>query len=445
MLKRRIVVVIMTLMLMVPLANQTITVSATNFEGKESKYYKLCSSVTLNKKTLKVCKEFDAYLTKKSKSLKKSSKGIQSRINETENKIQSTQSAINEITNQIVEINTQIAETKERIAYVEGQIERKKKEIETKENLLKDRIYAMQSHLNSSMFSSYLLDASSVSDFFSRVNAVSDITDYEKELVKEIKAEKKELENLESELEDDKASLEKEKAAKKSLESSYKAKLEKQYKELSEEKDSLKAKKESIKTIEKNLAVVKKTADKSRLLGIKKAEEDRKKREAARRAAAKAAKKRNKKSSSSSGSTSSRKSYASSYDAGVAIANKALSKQGCWYVWGACHAMSQIRNSHSRYFDCSGLVNWAHYQCGYNIGSNTTKTLVYKGKAVSKKNIQPGDVILFSSNGAYSGVHHTGIYIGGNKMVHAPYTGTVVQVADLSYYQREWYCVRRLY
>ena len=58
-----------------------------------------------------------------------------------------------------------------------------------------------------------------------------------------------------------------------------------------------------------------------------------------------------------------------------------------------------------------------------------------------------GDIILFSSNGASSGVHHVGIYIGDNKMVHAPSTGKAIQVADLSYsyWQREWYTCRRLY
>ena len=110
--------------------------------------------------------------------------------------------------------------------------------------------------------------------------------------------------------------------------------------------------------------------------------------------------------------------------------------------------MSEVKNPNQTKFDCSGLVCWAHYQCGVNIGVQSTKwNLATAGKSVSKANIQAGDIILFSDNGAFSGVHHVGIYIGDNKMVHAPSTGKPVQVADLSYsyWQNEWYTCRRLY
>ena len=132
---------------------------------------------------------------------------------------------------------------------------------------------------------------------------------------------------------------------------------------------------------------------------------------------------------------------------GLAIANKALTRQGYMYSWGGCHSMSQIANPNWTKFDCSGLVNWAHYQAGVNIGSNTTKTLCGVGTQVDRGSMQAGDIILFSSNGSYSGVHHVGIYIGGNRMVHAPSSGKPVQVATLGngYWQREFYQARRCY
>ena len=109
--------------------------------------------------------------------------------------------------------------------------------------------------------------------------------------------------------------------------------------------------------------------------------------------------------------------------------------------------MSQIANPNWTKFDCSGLVNWAHYQAGVNIGSNTTKTLCNVGTQVDRGSMQAGDIILFSSNGSYSGVHHVGIYIGGNRMVHAPSSGKPVQVATLgiNYWQKEFYQARRCY
>ncbi|HEV7189220.1 MAG TPA: NlpC/P60 family protein, partial [Blastococcus sp.] len=48
------------------------------------------------------------------------------------------------------------------------------------------------------------------------------------------------------------------------------------------------------------------------------------------------------------------------------------------------------------------------------------------GKAVSRADLQPGDLVFF-----YSPVSHVGIYIGNGQMVHAPTTGDVVKVANL--------------
>jgi cell wall-associated NlpC family hydrolase len=42
--------------------------------------------------------------------------------------------------------------------------------------------------------------------------------------------------------------------------------------------------------------------------------------------------------------------------------------------------------------------------------------------------IQPGDLVFFD------GLGHVGIYIGNGQFVHAPHTGTVVQIASLSGY-----------
>ena len=42
-----------------------------------------------------------------------------------------------------------------------------------------------------------------------------------------------------------------------------------------------------------------------------------------------------------------------------------------------------------------------------------------------KDQLQPGDIVFFD------GLGHVGIYIGGGEFVHAPHTGTVVQVSSL--------------
>ena len=62
---------------------------------------------------------------------------------------------------------------------------------------------------------------------------------------------------------------------------------------------------------------------------------------------------------------------------GNAIAQKALSKLGARYWWGA---------NGPTYFDCSGLVFWAHKEAGVKIGRTTAAGYSRSGKAISKVN-----------------------------------------------------------
>ena len=50
---------------------------------------------------------------------------------------------------------------------------------------------------------------------------------------------------------------------------------------------------------------------------------------------------------------------------------------------------------------------------------------VERGDSVPRDQLQPGDIVFFD------GLGHVGIYIGGGEFVHAPHTGTVVQVSSL--------------
>ncbi|MDZ4064903.1 MAG: NlpC/P60 family protein, partial [Coriobacteriia bacterium] len=50
------------------------------------------------------------------------------------------------------------------------------------------------------------------------------------------------------------------------------------------------------------------------------------------------------------------------------------------------------------------------------------------GMSVSLSQIQPGDMVFWDAGH----VHHVGMYIGGGKYVHAPRTGDVVKISELS-------------
>lgn len=121
---------------------------------------------------------------------------------------------------------------------------------------------------------------------------------------------------------------------------------------------------------------------------------------------------------------------------GKAIANSALSKQGCKYVWGA---------SGPNEFDCSGLVWWACKENGIKFERTTAQVLSTMGQKITKEQLQAGDIITFKTDARY--VSHVGIYIGNGKMVHAPNSRSVVRIDDIfnsSYWTKVTYNYRRL-
>ena len=96
----------------------------------------------------------------------------------------------------------------------------------------------------------------------------------------------------------------------------------------------------------------------------------------------------------------------------------AMAQIGKPYVWAAAGPNS---------FDCSGLVQYAYAAAGISL-PHSSRSQATSGQAVSRSQLQPGDVIAF-----YSPVSHVGIYIGNGQMVHAPTSGDVVKVVSIDY------------
>lgn len=104
-----------------------------------------------------------------------------------------------------------------------------------------------------------------------------------------------------------------------------------------------------------------------------------------------------------------------SHAAQVAV-RTAMAQLGKPYAWGAAGPDS---------FDCSGLVQYAYQAAGVSL-PHSAATQATMGRAVTRDELQPGDLIGF-----YSPVSHIGIYVGNGQMVHAPTAGEVVQVASI--------------
>lgn len=101
------------------------------------------------------------------------------------------------------------------------------------------------------------------------------------------------------------------------------------------------------------------------------------------------------------------------------VVDSALSRIGIPYVWGG----ESIAEGG---YDCSGLMQYAYGEHGISL-SRTTYTQVNEGTAVgSLSEAKPGDLIFYGG----ASPTHVAMYIGDGKVVHAPFTGSYIQVAS---------------
>lgn len=104
---------------------------------------------------------------------------------------------------------------------------------------------------------------------------------------------------------------------------------------------------------------------------------------------------------------------------GSALVSQAAKYVGTRYVYGGTSPSG---------FDCSGLVQYACRKVGVSIGRSSSSQYA-SGTAVSRNNLQPGDLIFFSRGG---GISHVAIYAGNGQVIHAPRSGKTVCYQSLS-------------
>ena len=78
-------------------------------------------------------------------------------------------------------------------------------------------------------------------------------------------------------------------------------------------------------------------------------------------------------------------------------------------------------------FDCSGLVRFVYERFGINLPHSSYADFNL-GRRVSRWALKPGDLVFFN------GLGHVGMYMGHGRFIHAPHTGTRVQITALAGY-----------
>jgi murein DD-endopeptidase len=95
-----------------------------------------------------------------------------------------------------------------------------------------------------------------------------------------------------------------------------------------------------------------------------------------------------------------------------------------------------------RGFDCSGLVFYAYREAGVLV-ARTSREQLRASQPLNVDQALPGDLVFFRPS---KRAWHVGIYLGGQRFIHAPSTGkaVVIERLDDEYYLRHRIQIRRL-
>lgn len=271
---------------------------------------------------------------------------------------------------------------------------------------------------------STLSEATSFSDFVNRLDLLKRVSEQDSRMVEEVLA-------FHEEVTERKAQLAVQLEEQQALRAETEAAKQKVEERLAANEHALKGKEKQIAQLQKEERErQERLAAAAREAARKAAEEAAARREAearaeaARRAAAAQAQREaapTSGSSSNSGGSSSSSSNSNggaprSSSIGGDVVSIAMQYRGTPYVWAASSPSG---------FDCSGFVKYVFAKVGVSLPHSSRMQYGY-GVAVSRANLQPGDLVFF-----YNPIHHVGIYIGGGKMIHAAGKGKDVRIDEV--------------
>jgi cell wall-associated NlpC family hydrolase len=311
-------------------------------------------------------------------------KTVGDRREEIEVTIQKMDVEIEEIMNLIEEYKNKIKYTEKDIKVTEEEVKKAQEELKKQQALLDQRVRALYKN-GQINYLEILFNASDLNDLLSRLVNIKKIIDYDKEIIAEIEVKKQEMNDKKQKLDSQKESI-----------ITMKSESENKLVLINEKSKEQRLLIEELKNQEKTFAT--KVNETQGLINATMAQI-----QSIRNAAPKY--------------VPSRGAAPISDNAIIAYASNFLGKP---YLWGG--------TSPSTGFDCSGFTQYVYAHFGVSIG-RTTKDQIHDGVAVSKDQLQTGDLVFFGDDGV---PNHMGIYVGSNTYIHSPQTGDVIKISAMT-------------
>lgn len=311
-------------------------------------------------------------------------KKLSSDVKKIDQEIKDTKAKIEAKKEEISETQKIIQDKNARITYLQDRIEKRNE-------MLEDRLVAMQKQPKVNLVTDVLFNSDGVVDFFNRLNSITTLFEADQDIIKEQESEQAEVEKEKQLVNEKKESLVK-----------AKEDLVTQENDLSK---SQAAKEKSLRSAEYRLKLaVKELQDAKEDVRVRQLEQQ-------SLELAELSNDGDDTDSSPAQSSGSNGGGSSANDGPVATGNAivdfAMQYQGVPYVFGGTSPSG---------FDCSGFIWYVYSHNGYGFSRANVKS--YWNMATKISAPQPGDLV-FLENTYINGPSHMGIYIGGNKMVHA--------------------------